>query len=399
MTAQEIFNHFSESLLQDERILSTRERELLANVLQHARGDSNAHHPQYVAISETISRAVGETVAQRAYEVLGSEILRQVALSEPLPQSQDADYRIAMGPIPPAKGPIPPAKGPIPPAKGPIPPAKGPIPPARGPIPPATGPIPPAKGPIPPAKGPIPPAKGPIPPARGPIPPARGPIPPTAHSQPQSQPTSVAVLEEKTFLPARCVVFDEFLVPEELDRLTGHALDHEADFQISEVISPGVNAGTVDYEARRSHVLMNQDEETAVLTRRIQAFLPRVLQKLGQEVFPVSQVEAQITASNHGDFFYCHTDDSAEEISSRALTFVYFFHREPKAFAGGELRIYDSQRENGQWVKADNCQTIVPEQNRIVFFPSSLVHEITPVECPSQAFADSRLTVNGWFHR
>ncbi len=371
MTAQEIFNHFSESLLQDERILSTRERELLANMLQHARGDSNAHHPQYVAISETISRAVGETVAQRAYAVLGSEILRQVALSEPLPQSQDADYRIAMGPIPPAKGPIPPAKGPIPPAKGPIPPAKGPIPPA----------------------------KGPIPPAKGPIPPARGPIPPTAHSQPQSQPTSVAVLEETTFLPTQCVVFDEFLVPEELDRLTQHALDHEADFQVSEVISPGVNAGTVDYEARRSHVLMNRDEETAVLTKRIQAFLPRVLQKLGQEVFPVSQIEAQITASNHGDFFYCHTDDSAEEISSRALTFVYFFHREPKAFTGGELRIYDSQRENGQWVKADHCQTIVPEQNRIVFFPSSLVHEITPVECPSQAFADSRLTVNGWFHR
>jgi len=397
MTAQEIFNHFSESLLQDERILSTRERELLASVLQHARGDSNTHDQRDVAISETISRAVGETVAQRAYAVLGSEILRRVASSEPSPLLQESDHRIAMGPIPPAKGPIPPAKGPIPPARGPIPPARGPIPPATGPIPPARGPIPPATGPIPPAKGPIPPAKGPIPPARGPIPPAKGPIPPTAHSQ--RQPTSVALLEETTFLPAQCVVLDEFLVREELDRLTQHALDHEADFQISEVISPGVNAGTVDYEARRSHVLMNQDEETAVLTKRIQAFLPRVLQKLGQEVFPVSQVEAQITASNHGDLFYCHTDDSAEEISTRALTFVYFFHREPKAFTGGELRIYDSQQENGQWVKTDNCQTIVPDQNRIVFFPSSLVHEITPVECPSQAFADSRLTVNGWFHR
>ena len=397
MTAQEIFNHFSESLLQDERILSTRERELLASVLQHARGDSNTHDQRDVAISETISRAVGETVAQRAYAVLGSEILRRVASSEPSPLLQESDHRIAMGPIPPAKGPIPPAKGPIPPARGPIPPARGPIPPATGPIPPARGPIPPATGPIPPAKGPIPPAKGPIPPARGPIPPAKGPIPPTAHSQ--RQPTSVALLEETTFLPAQCVVLDEFLVREELDRLTQHALDHEADFQISEVISPGVNAGTVDYEARRSHVLMNQDEETAVLTKRIQAFLPRVLQKLGQEAFPVSQVEAQITASNHGDLFYCHTDDSAEEISTRALTFVYFFHREPKAFTGGELRIYDSQQENGQWVKTDNCQTIVPDQNRIVFFPSSLVHEITPVECPSQAFADSRLTVNGWFHR
>jgi len=379
MTTHEFFNHFSGSLLQDERILSTRERELLASVLHHARGDANINRESDIAISETIGRAVGETVAHRAFAVLGAEILQQVAQSSAeSPLAENTDFRITMGPIPPARGPIPPAKGPIPPAKGPIPPAKGPIPPA-----------------ISPAKGPIPPAKGPIPPARGPIPPAKGPIPPAS----QSQAAQVAVMEETTFLPTQCVVFDEFLVPAELDRLTQHTLDHEADFQISEVISPGVNAGTIDYEARRSRVLMNQDEETGVLTQRIQAFLPRILQKLGQVPFPVSQVEAQITASNHGDFFDCHSDDCAEEISTRALTFVYFFHREPKAFSGGELRIYDSQCENGQWVKADHYQTIVPEQNRIVFFPSSLVHEITPVKCPSEAFADSRFTVNGWFHR
>jgi hypothetical protein len=368
MTTQEMFNHFSESLLQDERILSTRERELLVSVLQHARGDSNIDRQSQVAISDVINRAVGETVAQRAFAVLGSQILRQIALSSAeSPLTRGSESGFVMGPIPPAKGPIPPVKGPIPPVKGPIPPVKGPIPPVKGPIPPARGPIPPAKG--------------------------------LTSSSAQSQQTRVAVLEETSFLPARCVVFDEFLVPAELERLMQHTLDHEGDFVISEVISPGVNAGTIDYEARRSRVLMNQDEQTAVLTTRIQAFLPRILQKLGREAFPVSQIEAQITASNHGDFFYCHSDDCAEGISTRALTFVYFFHREPKAFSGGDLRIYDSKLENAQWVKADNHQTIVPEQNRMVFFPSSLVHEITPVECPSEAFADSRFTVNGWFHR
>jgi Rps23 Pro-64 3,4-dihydroxylase Tpa1-like proline 4-hydroxylase len=41
----------------------------------------------------------------------------------------------------------------------------------------------------------------------------------------------------------------------------------------------------------------------------------------------------------------------------------------------------------------------VPQQNQIVFFPCSVLHEITPVECPSRAFADSRFTLNGWLHK
>ena len=38
-------------------------------------------------------------------------------------------------------------------------------------------------------------------------------------------------------------------------------------------------------------------------------------------------------------------------------------------------------------------QTIVPQQNQIVFFPCELLHEITPVNCESRQFADSRFTL------
>ena len=131
---------------------------------------------------------------------------------------------------------------------------------------------------------------------------------------------------------------------------------------------------------------------------RVKACLPRVLQKLGRAEFPVSHTEVQITASNHGDFFRWHCDNAQEEIASREITFVYFFHREPKRFHGGELRIYDSLPHNGTYVPTKNYRAIVPRQNQIVFFLSSLAHEITPVECPSEEFGDSRFTVNGWFH-
>ena len=117
------------------------------------------------------------------------------------------------------------------------------------------------------------------------------------------------------------------------------------------------------------------------------------------EEFSIGGVEAQVTASNEGDFFHFHSDNGSDRVASRYLTFVYFFHREPRQFEGGELRIHDARLEEGSYVSEGSYQTIVPQQNQIVFFPCELMHEITPVNCASQLFADSRFTLNGWLRR
>jgi Rps23 Pro-64 3,4-dihydroxylase Tpa1-like proline 4-hydroxylase len=195
------------------------------------------------------------------------------------------------------------------------------------------------------------------------------------------------------------VVLDEFLTSAELNALSRFVLENEMRFEISEVLSPGVTGGAVDYEHRRSRVLMDLCGCERMITDRVLSCLPRVLQKWGRDPFSISRVETQATASNHGDFFDCHSDNGAEAVAAREITFVYFFHREPKQFSGGELRIYDSRRENDNYVPTANYRTIVPEQNQLILFASGLSHEITPVECPSGAFADSRFTVNGWVHR
>jgi SM-20-related protein len=200
-------------------------------------------------------------------------------------------------------------------------------------------------------------------------------------------------------MPAQCVVFDEFLAPGELNALMRGTLAREAEFQMSEVVSPGVTGGIVDYERRRSRVLLDTGKAGGLLVERIRQCLPLVLTRLGQAPFPITEVEAQITASNDGDFFGWHCDNTGNDrIAGREITFVYFFHCEPKQFRGGELRIYDTRWENGAYVPARNYRVIVPQQNQLVMFPSVLAHEITPVDCPSRAFADSRFTVNGWFH-
>jgi Rps23 Pro-64 3,4-dihydroxylase Tpa1-like proline 4-hydroxylase len=214
----------------------------------------------------------------------------------------------------------------------------------------------------------------------------------------QADANSVAVLETPRELRGECVVLEEFLAPAELEELTAYTLASEPQFQLSEIISPDIG-GAVDFEYRRSRALQDLGKHGDVIVNRIKAALPRILEQLGHPPFEVSRVEAQITASNDGDFFRWHNDNGHGEIATRELTFVYFFHREPRQFQGGELCLYDSRWENGVYRPQDNHRTVVPQQNQAVFFLSSLAHEITPVECPSGAFADSRFTVNGWFHR
>ncbi len=197
------------------------------------------------------------------------------------------------------------------------------------------------------------------------------------------------------FLPARHLVLRDFLPPHIVERLTRSTLRCRARFAAGEVV-PAVGGSQIDADFRRSHVLMDMPPAARPVVAEIEARLPEALRKLGYPSFTVSRTDAQITASGHGDFFRLHNDTGAGELESREITFVYYFHCMPKAFRGGELRIHDSRLQHGDYVSDGQYQTIVPEHNQIVFFPSSLMHEVTKVRCISGAFRDARFTVNGW---
>lgn len=417
MTAQEILSSLSSSLMDDERILNARERELLASLLQHVHSHSG---PREHAVTEKIARAVGEVIAQRAYAVLGSNITRRL-----LDPSAEFDTSLLRAHSPHPPGPSPPGPGsvPIDPRPAPVDLPAGPRPagprPAKvdfsaGPRDEPAGPRP--AGPRPaPADQPAGPRGVPRDMPMGPRPEQPpGPrgqaaevrsglngssVPQAVNLDSRSSPqSSVAVMEAPEILPAACVVLNEFLSPAELETLVNYTLAKESEFQVSEVISPDVGGG-VDFEYRRSRVLHDLGPHREVVVSRVQAVLPRILEQLSHEPFAITRVEAQITASNDGDFFRWHTDNGEDEIAGREVTFVYFFHREPKQFQGGELRLYDSRWQNGTYRPQASYRTIVPQQNQAVLFLSSLAHEITPIDCPSGTFADSRFTLNGWLHR
>jgi len=364
MTAREMIDSLSGTLLCDDRILSVPEKDLLANLLQRTNTQPEN------AVAEAITRTVGEIIAERALGVLGESLTRQLLQQSSLSPRTRRALVIRAGSPPVTPGP-PPDSAPRPPGTSP--------PAIRAGSPPVTPGPPPGSAPRPP----------------GTSPPSIS--FPTTSAQPRTR--GVAVLEAPDYVSAECAVLDEFLTVAELNTLRQYVLEQELRFEISEVLSPGVTGGAVDYEHRRSRVLMDLGGHETVIVNRLLTCLPRVLQKWERDPFAISRIETQTTASNHGDFFHCHSDNGAEVVAAREITFVYFFHREPKQFSGGELRIYDSRRENHNYVPAANYRTIVPEQNQLVLFASGLAHEITPVDCPSGQFADSRFTVNGWIHK
>jgi Rps23 Pro-64 3,4-dihydroxylase Tpa1-like proline 4-hydroxylase len=155
----------------------------------------------------------------------------------------------------------------------------------------------------------------------------------------------------------------------------------------------------VDHSARRSLVLFDLEGWDDVFRQRLTTFLPQVLARLAMPWFPLSSIEVQLTGTGDGEFFRQHTDNGAGPASSRTLTFVYFFHTEPKAFAGGELRLYETAFEGGRPFTTGAYYSVEPAQNQVVFFPSHYLHEILPVSAPDGLFASRRFTVNGWFHQ
>jgi hypothetical protein len=337
MAAHETFEALSGALISDARILNSTEKELLANLFQLA---NRSIRPQDKNVPDALARMVGEIVTERTHQVMGSSITQQL-LKQLACSADSRTVPMTLGGTPPTLPPGPSPNAPRPP----------------------------------------------------------GPTPGNAKVwEVENASGTVAVAEQPSVLPAHCVLLDEFLAPEELHELMQDTLGREMEFRISEVIAPGVPGSVTDFDHRRSRVLMELGSRSQVLLSRLQGCLPRALRKLGRDPFRPSRVEMQITASNDGDFFRWHSDNGDGSLATREITFVYFFHREPKRFRGGELRIYDSRWENGTYVPTENYRAIVPQQNQVVLFDSSLTHEITPVECPSQAFADSRFTANGWFH-
>jgi Rps23 Pro-64 3,4-dihydroxylase Tpa1-like proline 4-hydroxylase len=199
----------------------------------------------------------------------------------------------------------------------------------------------------------------------------------------------------------------DFLPSKEHHALLDWALANEASFRPAKIINEGEKS-VIDPELRVALTTRNFGPFQSMLEQRLLNALPALAAGTGTKQDATS-IELELAAHGDGGHYAAHLDLSygkdrvalgAQPGEDRVLSAVYYFYREPKAFTGGELRLYrfGARPKTGPVAEADYVD-LEPLQNSIAAFPSWTLHEVRPVHCPGDAFADHRFALNCWFCR
>lgn len=151
---------------------------------------------------------------------------------------------------------------------------------------------------------------------------------------------------------------------------------------------------TIDRDQRTSQLLGKGECRALhpVFKKPLQPILEQAYQ-----LFDISQPEngnitLQMTSHADGEYYRIHCDSGPQY--ARLLSYVYYFHTEPKCFTGGELHLYDTSKANQ--THCSKFTTIVPLHNSLVVFPSEYYHQVCTVNLTSEDRRDGRNTLNGW---
>jgi SM-20-related protein len=190
------------------------------------------------------------------------------------------------------------------------------------------------------------------------------------------------------------VLIDDFLPAEQHAALLAHVQAVE-DFAPARTIAQG----KLDYNFTHRRGQLSNDR----LGPHLPAFRAAMLDAfetfpgaLGMSPFKPAAFEIRLAAHGDGDFFKPHRDTMVGEERAfsphdRLITAVYYLHRQPRRFTGGDLLLHSFDKSP--------ALVIEPRDNRLVAFPSFLMHEVTPLAVPSDEWADARFSVSCWFDR
>ncbi len=191
-------------------------------------------------------------------------------------------------------------------------------------------------------------------------------------------------------VPAPLCRFENFLGARRAAGLLSYAISREADFHAGTVLDP--LSGQVSHKGRSSLVL---PVTSSVFSAHLADCLPLVQEILGQWA-QLTRTLTVLTSHGEGGHYGIHTDASRVRDVGTALSAVYYLHRTPRGFGGGQLRLYDTVLDEGGARPAESYRTIEPAHDTIVFFPAGAFHEVVPSTCPSGHFADHRFTLTTW---
>lgn len=196
-------------------------------------------------------------------------------------------------------------------------------------------------------------------------------------------------------LPKYCLI-DDFLEPELLDRLRAHVVASEDNFVPTMVRDSGSSV-RIDAARLSSKCALGLGSIEAIFADRLTEITPRLFTELSVPPAPIADVETELVAHRDGAFFGPHIDtfvaaERTGEATDRLISTVFYFAFAGATFTGGELAIYP-------FASVSPPATVEPRSNRLVAFPSFVLHEVRRVSIPGNDFRDARFSINAWLHR
>lgn len=192
-----------------------------------------------------------------------------------------------------------------------------------------------------------------------------------------------------------CII-DDFLGPQASAALVDFALANEARFAPARVHTNDTR-NTID-QGFRDNVSFTGDfgPVIAPFHAALDASYERIAAEVGTSEFARQPSELHMAAHRDGQHLPRHIDTltgraDAAVRDQRSVSLVYYCHRTPRAFSGGELVMYA--------MMGDGRQVIEPRHDRLVAFPSFAPHEIARVDVPGNRFADARFALVSWLRR
>jgi SM-20-related protein len=209
-------------------------------------------------------------------------------------------------------------------------------------------------------------------------------------------------------LPPCAQVFD-FLPQRDHHLLLAWVVDHRERFRPAKIHSSRTGRNEVDPNGRIALAARRLDGIEEMLQHHFLAVLPRIIAGAGYRGPQPTLLELEVAAHGDGAHYTPHVDIpigphrqpiSGSPDGDRVLSAVYYFHRLPRSFAGGELRLFRfGAASAGVGGDPANYVDLEPVDNSLVAFPSWVTHEVRAVRCPGADFAQYRFAINCWYCR
>ena len=194
-------------------------------------------------------------------------------------------------------------------------------------------------------------------------------------------------------LPRYCVI-DGFLGAEAAAGLLDFAIAAQDGFGPSTVYKQDSDSILLP-EARDSLRFRGDwSDHKQAFSAQVEARVEELVSGAGSPGFRPDALEIELVANREGGHFERHIDTRtsiADRQSDRIVSAVYYFHRTPKAFSGGELAIHA--------LVGDEQVLIEPRHDRLVVFTSIAPHTVLRTQVPGDGFADARFSINCWLLR